>query len=57
MAKKTVQAPKTEDLHKKITDRAHAIYLKRMKQGIHGTAESDWLQAEKEIKEESAKKQ
>jgi len=56
MAKKTVQTPKTEDLHKKIKDKAHAIYLKRVKQGIPGNAESDWIEAEKEINRESGKK-
>ncbi len=49
----TSVAPKRK---KKITDkdistRAHLIYLERVKNGLQGNEESDWLQAEKELKE------
>lgn len=32
-----------------IQKRAHEIYLKRIKNGIEGDADADWLQAEKEL--------
>jgi hypothetical protein len=32
-----------------IRKRAHEIYLKRIKKGIEGDADADWLQAEKEL--------
>ena len=32
-----------------IRNRTHEIYLKRIKNGIQGDADSDWLQAEKEL--------
>lgn len=33
-----------------IRDRAEKIYNKRVAKGIHGSPETDWLQAEKELK-------
>lgn len=33
-----------------IRNRAQAIYEKRVENGVHGDAHSDWVQAEKELK-------
>ena len=33
----------------KIRNRANEIFRERTKKGIHGDADSDWLQAEKEL--------
>ena len=54
MATKKVSAGKTTANQKKISlevirNRAHEIYLKRIKKGTPGDADSDWLQAEKEL--------
>jgi hypothetical protein len=54
MATRKVSTGKTSSVKKKISlevirDRAHDIYLKRIKKGVHGDANSDWLQAEKEL--------
>ncbi len=46
---KTAPAPKKVSIAA-IQKRAEKIYLKRMKEGTPGDAESDWHQAEKELK-------
>jgi hypothetical protein len=48
-------AGKTATTRKKLSlglirERAHEIYLNRIRKGIHGDPDSDWLQAEKELK-------
>jgi len=55
-AKSTAKKPakKTTGRSKKITEddiryKAEEIYNKRIVKGVHGNAESDWLQAEKEL--------
>jgi hypothetical protein len=54
MATKKASAAKTTATKKKISlevirNRAHDIYLKRIKKRMHGDADSDWFQAEKEL--------
>ncbi|MGC8765327.1 MAG: DUF2934 domain-containing protein [Brevinematia bacterium] len=49
--KKTEKAPKLEDFLAEIQRRAYDIYLERTKKGLPGNDMSDWLEAEKEIKE------
>ena len=45
--KKTSGKPKASQ--QSIKKRAQEIYEERISKGIEGTAESDWLQAEKEL--------
>jgi hypothetical protein len=40
---------KKKIIHNVIRDRANEIYKNRIKSGIHGDADSDWLQAEREL--------
>lgn len=54
MARKKDSTSKSNKVKKKIIkdvirDRADEIYQHRIKKGINGDADSDWLQAEKEI--------
>jgi hypothetical protein len=55
MTAKKDPAAKAAPVRKRITasvirKKAHEIYRKRVKEGIDGDADSDWLQAEKELK-------
>lgn len=43
-------APKKRITEKTIRKRAEEIYLRRMKEGIPGDADSDWRQAEEELR-------
>ena len=54
MATKKASTGKTVSSKKRISldvirNKAQDIYFKRIKKGIEGNAESDWLQAEKEL--------
>jgi len=55
MAIKKAPASKKAPAKRRVTEksirkRAEEIYLKRMEEGIPGDAESDWQQAEKELR-------
>ena len=45
--KHTIKKSVSEDL---ISSKAHEIYLKRIKHGLPGDSDSDWILAEKELK-------
>ena len=54
MARKKASTSESNKVKKKIINdvirnRANEIYRDRIKKGLHGDADSDWLQAEKEI--------
>lgn len=45
-------APKKKRItQQQIRERAREIYEERIAKGIHGNADSDWLKAEKELRE------
>lgn len=55
MAARKAPADKKAPVKKRVTEgsirkRAEEIYLKRMDEGIQGDADSDWQQAEQELR-------
>jgi hypothetical protein len=60
MATKKTTTRQTTPRKKKITqqqirERAREIFEERIAKGIQGDSDSDWLQAEKELKDKQAK--
>jgi len=49
--KKTVEKPTLEDFLVEIQKRAYDVYVERTNKGLSGDELSDWLTAEKEVKE------